>query len=260
MLKGSKPPFEPCGANLAEKQQPLLVSGVGNLETESEPLQAEVEAEFVVSASTDLRFPPIFQLALADYLCHRVTREPSDLRSHVRRIFLAHEQQSTVELFGALVDLFIALGNKGLRLRQRMLEWSKENLEARQYGLLRESLAGGLDERTVAFVHGAMLCRGVEGSLKLVESGAERSREPRDPLVEAREYLEYSQLDEARNLLEEALMQDPRRQELHEELLEIYRSTRDQSNFAKMLGRLNKGNPMLEQWQELAEYFRSLNV
>lgn len=219
-----------------------------------------MEAEFIVSASTDLRFPPIFQPALADYLCHCVTREPSDLRSHVRRVFLAHGRKNTVDLFGALVDLFIALGNKGSSLRQRMLEGAKENLEPRQYSLLRESLAGGLDERKVVFAPGAMLCRGVEGTLKLVESGAEKSREPRDPLVEAREYLEYSQLDEARHLLEEALMQDPRRQELHEELLEIYRSTRDQSNFAKMLGRLNKGNPMPEQWQELAEYFRSLNV
>lgn len=241
-------------------QQPLLISGADNIETQPELLYAEAEAVFAVSMSMDLRFSPLLRPALAEYLCHCVTRKPSDLLSHVRRIFLAHEENKKGDVFGALVDIFIVLGKKGLKLRRRLLEMSKTFLEPYQYSLLRESLVIGLDERKVAFVSGAMLCRGIEGSLKLVQSETDSSDELRDPLIEAREYLEYSQLDEARELLEDALIQNPERQELHKELLGIYRSTRDQSRFADMLKRLNGENPMLDLWQELAAYFRSLNV
>jgi hypothetical protein len=220
-----------------------------------------MEPLFPALLSTDLRFPPVFQSSLADYFSHCVAREPLDLRSHVRRIFLAHEHGSTVDLFGALVDLFIALGKKGLNLRKRMLELSKGKLQSHEYGQLRDALIGGLDELGITFVPGAMLCRGVEGAMALVESSIKKPIAVRDPLMEAREYLEYSQLDEARNVLEYAVMQEPGRSELHKELLDIYRSTRDRDSFARMFQKLDgESNPMRKEWRELAEFLRSLNV
>lgn len=248
---------------MADEKKPLLIANADSFVTLPERMHIEVEPIFVVSTSGDLRFPTLPRSSLIQYFRHCVSREPLDLRSHVRRIFLANEEGNEFELFPALVDLFIALGQKGLSLRKRLLSLSKGNLERDQYELLSDALDSDMSKGKLIHVNGSILCRGIEGGMTLVSSaaGGEIQVKPRDPLTEAREYLEYSQLDEARVVLEYAILQDSQRLELHKELLEIYRSTRDHSNFVKIFDKLDdKNNPMCEQWHELAGYFRSLNV
>jgi hypothetical protein len=220
-----------------------------------------VEPVYLVSGSTELNFPAECHGPLADHFCHCIVRDPSDLRSHVRRIVLEYEQGSPDGLYVALLDLFLALGGRGEGLRKRMLRFAKGRLDSGQYALLRESLAKGLEGVPVQFASGTMLGKGVEGRLDLARPSLERREKARDALLEAREYLEYSQLDEARNVLERALLQEPQRAELHLELLDIYRSTRDGDSFSRMSRSLEGVTiPVPEAWRELAEYFRSLNV
>lgn len=246
---------------MAAEQNSHLVSAAIQLGPIPEQLIESVEPVYPVSGSTELCFPPEYHRPLAGYFCHCIARDPNDLRSHVRRIFLEREQGQNMQLYAALFDLFIALGNRGSELRQRMLRLAKTNLESYQYDLLHESLAKGLDSIGVPIVHGSVLSRGIEGTLDLVSPAVEEPTGPRDALIEAREYLEYSQLDEARSALERAVLEEPQRSDLHLELLAIYRSTRDESNFAKMVRELDgMTNPMPEAWQELAEFFRSRNV
>jgi hypothetical protein len=250
------------GANLAEKQRLPLLIGVGTSDTIPEAMCLAVEPVFPVSLTRDLQFPQGFQTSLRDHFSHCVTREPRDLLSHVRRIILSNEHGDSSDAFAALVDLFIALGGKGLRLRRRMLELSKAKLQPQEYGRLRDALAAGLSAASLDFVPGALLCSGASRAMLLVEAGIKpKSAVERDPLTEAREYMEYSQIDEARNILEQAVLRDPTRQELHRELLDIYRSTRDVGNFGRMFQKLDgEANPMREEWRELAEFLRSLNV
>jgi hypothetical protein len=246
---------------LAEHHKNYLVSGGEHLGAVPERLLAAVEPIYPVSESTDLLFPSVYQSLLADHFRHCIARDPQDLRSHVRRILLAYERADGPELFAAMLDLFIALGRKGFNLRRRMLGVSRGGLEAHQYSLLRDSLPEGVDESKVTIAPGSLLCRGIEGSLNLVRHGSALSTEVRDPLIDAREYLEYSQIDEARSVLEDAISQTPLRQELHYELLAIYRSTRDRTNFAKMFQKISDiASPIPKEWQELAEFFRRSNV
>jgi hypothetical protein len=246
---------------LAAEQNNHLVSAAIQLGPIPEHLIESMEPMYPVLGSTGLCFPPEYHKLLADYFCHCIARDPNDLRSHVRRIFLEREQGRNIRLYAALFDLFIALGNRGSELRHRMLRLAKANLEPHQYNLLHESLAKGLDSIGAPIVHGSVLSRGIEGTLDLVSPAVEERTGPRDALIEAREYLEYSQLDEARSLLERAVLQEPQRSDLHLELLAIYRSTRNESNFAKMVQELDgMTNPVPKAWQELAEFFRSRNV
>lgn len=222
-----------------------------------------LEPVFPVSGSTGLSFPSQYHEFLADYFCHCIARDPNDLRSHVRRIMLEREHSHGAGLYPALIDLFIALGQRGARLRLRMLEFAKDALQPQEYHLLRDAFAAGLDAGHAPTVFGSMLAKGVEGKLRLVVpcNGGVREGALRDVLLEAREYLEYSQLDEAREVLERAVLQEPQRLELQLELLDIYRSTRDQGNFFRMSQELEDAAvPVAEAWRELAQHFRSFNA
>jgi len=56
----------------------------------------------------------------ADALARRVARDPADTRVHVERINMALADGDADVAYGALVDLFIALGSRGSGVRQRM--------------------------------------------------------------------------------------------------------------------------------------------
>lgn len=239
----------------------MLVLGVDAGERIPDELLEYVEPVFLASESAELRFPAAYHRLLLDYFWHRIARDPQDLRSHVRRIFLNYEHGQAADLFAALLDLFIALHNKGASLRGRLLESSRAKLDSEAYRLLRATLPDGMVAAKAPFVPGSFLCQGAEGALQCVYLTTENTVTTRDPLVEAREYMEYSQVEEARNVLERAVLEQCHRSDLHQELLDIYRSTRDQRNFAKMLRELdNINNPVPEAWQDLANFFRSLNV
>lgn len=245
---------------MVKTQKLSLFIGAGDSAAIPESLQASVEPAFMARETFDLRFPSACRDSLGEYFCHCISRDPRDLLSHVRRIVLAHDQGASEELFPALLDLFVALGNKGLDLRKRMLGFARSELAIGHYRQLLDSLAMGLKEKGIPTVPGSMLQSGLEGWSILVHEGDHQPNAPRDPLVEAREFLEYSQLEEARILLEAAVLMTPHRVELHDELLDIYRSTRDEANFSQMFQELDGiSNPCRKKWEGLMEFFRSRN-
>lgn len=143
---------------------------------------AGLEPVFWLSGTTELRFPVELHRPLADYFQHCITRQPSDLRSHVRRIFLAYEFESRADLYAALIDLFLALGRHGHPLRTRLLELAKPRLEEGQYAFLRQSLGTGLSISPACNVTGSLLSQGVAGHTNLIKPAPEAAPEAvRDP-------------------------------------------------------------------------------
>lgn len=219
-------------------------------------LFGDAEAVFFFDGKTELNFPEQWQPSLAIHLSHCIARNPKDLRSHVRRIFLEIARNNGQGLFAALLDLFIALGARGLRLRQRMLNISEELLTEDQINSLGENLLRGMVPAGIPGVQGSILGQGMIGNHALVTSGSTDRSRVRDPLIEAREYLEYSQLDDARAVLEQAVLAEPDRADLHLELLDIYRSTRDKASFNAMIAMLEgMDNPLIDEWAKLALLF-----
>lgn len=194
-------------------------------------------------------------------LAFRVARTPSDLANHLRRIRLNFDVGNFEDLYASLLDLFLVLKDNGHSLRLRLVKAAKPNLRDEHYGALMEILNAGYGDReSFPATRFSMLRKGLQGTSTLVSVKSNTPKTVRDPLDEARECIEYSQIEEARLILESALLTNPDRREIHVDLLEIYRVSRDQSNFKKMKEKLESlVNPYLEIWQETVEYFAGVD-
>lgn len=221
-----------------------------------EEFYASAEVVFFFDGKTELNFPEEWRKPLYEHLSHCIARNPKDLRSHVRRILLEKARNSNQGLFASLIDLFLVLENKGLSLRQRMLHIAQDSLTEEQNDKLEGSLARGLQPTEYPELEWCILCQGILGTRSLVLVKETTIDQTRDPLVEAREYLEYSQLDNARILLEQAILAAPERIDLHMELLDIFRLTQDNTRCKAMIAKL-KGleNPMIDKWEKLVLSF-----
>lgn len=86
--------------------------------------------------------------AMLSHLAAHIETQPNDLLSHTRRILLAIDLQDPDELFGALVDLFIAKGDGPANVRANLLQRATTLLSADQQDFLRRHLAHGLTAQT----------------------------------------------------------------------------------------------------------------
>lgn len=117
------------------------------------------------------------------WLAMRVAREPLDLRAHAQRIRLLIDCREPLRLFGAMVDLFLVLGNKGIGLRYTLLDLAREVLDPDDHAYLRAHLVGGLHPGAqLPLAQGSVITRGVIGSAALVTAvAAPRPAPTHDP-------------------------------------------------------------------------------
>ena len=130
-----------------------------------------------------------------------------DLRSHTQQIFHFLEQKDNKSIYGALVDLFLVLGNKGLALRKRMLISARTLLTDGEFDSLKQSLSLGLKSESQSIP---------------VQQSSNDKLEIFSAIDEAKNYMEYGQFEAAVNILQEAILLNPRRLALHHDLLEIF--------------------------------------
>ena len=173
-------------------------------------------------------------------LCHRIARDPQDLRAHIQRIALYMRTQNNEGVYSALIDLFIALGEKGGAIRKRMFSNAEPYLSDKRKFFFSSILHRGIrDTDPVPDAHVAVLCKGYIGNNNfIVESAHNSCTYEDDPRQEANDCLSYGQVDEARKILEQAVLQEPWREDLQTDLLEIYWATRDVKACQAMYERL----------------------
>lgn len=212
----------------------------------------------------DLSFtlPEERRLQLTDYeqsdakrfLSFELCRDPENLKQHVQRIMLQISSGDSERLFGALLDLFIVLGDKGEDLRKRLLKYAEPLLVREDYDYLVTHQGSELTKQECRMnVKGSVLNAGFSGSANLVERHQDEAGYD-DPLQEALSLIEYGQVSEARDVLEKAFTLDPRNSELEEELIGIYRSTRDYTGYEAMSMKLNSDDiPHSDKWKALGQ-------
>ena len=136
----------------------------------------------VQSAAALLEAPePVFRLssscklqdiddddAMASHLARRISAHPGHLLSHARRVLLARRREDTEELFGALVDLFVATGPLGLDLRRRLLSSTGDLLAPLRRKYLYANLECGLSPVAQVACHAALLTSGTRGLGKAI--------------------------------------------------------------------------------------------
>lgn len=201
--------------------------------------QADVELAFLIDDAHLLKpYLPGLDARFSDALAQAVSAAPSDLARHTRRIFHAYEQIDGESLYGALLDLFLILGARGRPLRARLLNGTQARLAPDQLQALRLWLHNDAPMAAMPGSPASRLSDGVEGDTHLLTERHAVPAKARDALLEAWEYIEYSQLDQARDLLERAVLQEPDREDLHIELLALFRATGDHAGRLALRERL----------------------
>lgn len=89
--------------------------------------------------------------------CAEVARDPMHLDAHARRTLLACMAGERAYVFDALVDCFVALGARGLALRQTLLERARPWLDEESHAFLVHHLPQGLSRDEPLPTHGAAL-------------------------------------------------------------------------------------------------------
>jgi hypothetical protein len=194
-------------------------------------------------------------------LVFKVSRTPKYLQCHLERIYYCYQQKLDEQLYGALVDLLIVLHKGGSALGKRMVGSSKPRLTEAQYNTLMKHIdSKGVGSELLAINRYSVFARGLESCAVMVQAADDGSKQEQDPVDMAHNFIEYSDLDSAMQVLEEAILAQPERPELHHELLPLYRSTYDQARFKQVHGvLLGKGLHLPPEWAQLDDYFNSLN-
>ena len=99
--------------------------------------------------------------AMLNHLAAHIETKPSDLLNHTRRILIAIDLKEPDELFGALVDLFIAKGDGAVNVRANLLQRATGLLSTVQQDFLRQHLVNGLTPQTPANARCSRLTAGM---------------------------------------------------------------------------------------------------
>lgn len=197
------------------------------------------------------------------YLERRISRNPRDLLAHTQRILLNRQSRDIQGTWGAMLDLFLALGNAGYDLRKTLLEKSVKLLDQEQKRFLRKHLKRGLfpgDRIPEASM--SCLSNGVTGITHFIERNDLANLKNAMPAENAR-FLQTSESWKlAQHLLEDRLRIDPGDSEACEELLALYRKKDLREEFRRSYARLSSRQLALpESWKKLdREFFPDNNT
>ncbi|MDP2902026.1 MAG: hypothetical protein Q8N96_02815 [Methylovulum sp.] len=191
-------------------------------------------------------------------LVFRIARKPKDLISHIQRIYYCFHTNLNEQLFAAIVDLLVVLDKRGQAISWRVLMGAKTRLSAEQFDALKKHLKDGhADANLLLGNQYSILTRGLLGVNNMVQPIKKQGQIVYDALELARDYIEYSQLDEAKQVLENAIFEQPTRLDIHHELLALYQSMRDSAGFNQMLEQLTQsGIDLIDEWAQLNNYFK----
>jgi hypothetical protein len=194
-------------------------------------------------------------------LVFRVSRKPRCLAAHVERIYYCFHYYLNEQLFAALIDLLIILNRYGQALSWRMIGGARSRLTPDQLKALVIYLKNS-SFRTELLPSNrySVFAKSLESGAILVQLIDVSEKKEHDPLVLARDYVEYSQLDNAIDILEKAILIQPERVELHDELLSLYRSTCNLIGFCRMYEEFNRNRISLPpEWKQLDDFFKGLS-
>lgn len=192
-------------------------------------------------------------------LVFQVAKKNKSLEAHLERIHYCFGNRLCGPLFGALIDLLFVLNNNGQPLARRVISGAKPVLENPQFQYLLSYLdSNDKDKLSLIGSRFSIFSAGLLSTATLITPAEVTSSEQYDPLLLARDYIEFSQLDNAIQTLEAAILAQPDRIVLHEELLGLYRSTQDVARLNQTYRALIANNISLPPiWLQLINYFNS---
>ena len=228
---------------------------------EQEKEAAAIEVSLLPPTRRLLRDFPIPGLE-RPYLRHleqRIVRNPRDLLSHVRRLYLANALDDVATITGALTDLFLVLGKHGRLLRRRLLKLVKPQLTAKQRHFFAAHLEHGLEgTEVIPEIPRSRLSKHVLGTTRIVCRSDDDALNSDDPVRLARDSIARGHYDVAQAVLEGAIEADPGNADVSAALVELYDGGNLRSSFDKTYtALLGRQLACRDRWDELARRFRS---
>ncbi|WP_150049919.1 MULTISPECIES: tetratricopeptide repeat protein [Methylomonas] len=185
-------------------------------------------------------------------LTYRLRAHPTDLLTHVQRIYFCYRNLLRDALYASLVDLLVTLNGKGHPLSRRLIIGSKQLLSPEQFSEITRSLASPNHLKTNKYCLFSPLSN--RQPLIMEKQQTNLHGIGTDYLALALDYIEFSQLEEAIELLEAGLSEQAHRMDLQKLLIELYGST---NNFARMNAFYNtllvKTEQLLPEWQSIIQ-------
>jgi hypothetical protein len=184
-------------------------------------------------------------------LIHQVSRDPKNLWCHLHRIFACYKFQQPEQLYAALVDFLFVLSGKGQSLALRMIGGSGNLINSEQRAIFLRYLKQPEKSNLPGNQYTVLKCE-LLGTLRLVAK-KQRTQAERDYLDLAQDFIEYSQLESAIEVLEKGVKQEPSRLDIQEQLLELYRSTGNADRFRDLYALLLKDQrKLVSGWKTMA--------
>jgi len=191
-------------------------------------------------------------------LVYKVRRSPERLMCHLQRIHYCFNNKLAEQLYAALIDLFYVLKGQGVGLSERISTEVSVALSEEELLKVHTYLAN-YDETLLIGNRYSLFTTGQVNASCIIKEAAKVNTEY-DVLTLARDYVEYSQLDQAMDVLEAGIIDMPERLELQSELLELYTITKRYLSYKKMTNQLqNYQIDITTEWQNAAKYFAELN-
>ena len=204
-------------------------------------------------------FPvPGLERPYLQHLEQRIARNPRDLVSHVRRVYLANALGDVVSITGALTDLFLVLGERGLALRRRLLRLVENQLTPGQMAFFESRLEGGLvANEVIPDMPESRLSKQLLGTTQIVKRADPDTADSDCAVKLARDSIAKGRYDLAQAVLEGALDNDPGNGDVCDELLALYSGRRLRESFSKTYtALLGRRLAMRDRWDELARKFQ----
>jgi hypothetical protein len=188
-----------------------------------------------------------------------ITKKPKCLTNHVQRIYYCFQKNLNKQLFAAIVDFLVILNQQGQAISWRVVLGAKSRLTPEQFAELKGYLKGDTDKNLLSGNQYSVFSKGLVGINKMIQQ-IDKEETANDPLIIALDHIQYSQLDEAKEVLEEGILVEPERLDLRQELFDLYKLTGDSNRFHQMLAKLNRlGIIMTDDWNQLNNYFKGQN-
>lgn len=193
-------------------------------------------------------------LAAWRFLSHHIRRYPHDLRAHTQRVLLAQQEMLRSRLAGSLQDVFLALGDAGQLLRERLFHLVKDDLSRADELFFEQWLQTQTAVDAQQQWHeGSVLSTGQDViSLKLLSVERSQTLAAYSTVMEeVFACLEYGQVETAQTLLEDEVIAGRSDDAMDQELVNIYQYTRSKDGLATMIKKIQEtGREIPALWLE----------
>lgn len=189
---------------------------------------------------------------MLDLLVFKVRRNPKNLLTHLRRIYFCYSKHLSEPLYAALLDFLIVLQGKGEAISRRMVFGCRHQLDQQQLFVLQTTLSRNLEQHANPY---CLFTTGVTGKSELVEYQRESDKNY-DTLALANDFIEFSQLEQAMDVLELGIIINPDRRDLQKALLQLYQSTKSRERFLSFYQKIVAlAVPLEDDWRLAANFF-----